>query len=186
MKAHCPRQAGTYGVDGDTDRRRLGAKPSLQLWRRVRAVVRTKVLFASERATSPSCRAIYSWPNATWCGLSHGLDGCNRLPSCDASRDRGAGADGETTTGTDQALPRGERISSPLDLLLNPAQNVPGSVVLMPLVVSVTTTSVNATVIGGLQGGWNTAVNVRLKLALPFWTGNCPAAETDSLLFAFG
>ena len=46
----------------------------------------------------------------------------------------------------------------------------------MLLVVSVTVTSVNSTVIGGLHGGWNVAVSVRLKMALPFWTGKSPAA----------
>src|SRR5574341_1885556 len=56
----------------------------------------------------------------------------------------------------------------------------------MPLVVSVTVTSVNATVIGGLQSGWNTAVRVRLNSALPFCTGKSPSAETDSLLAALG
>lgn len=56
----------------------------------------------------------------------------------------------------------------------------------MALVRSVTVTSVNATVIGGLHGGWNTAVSVSEKFALPFCTGNWPAALTDSLLTAFG
>ena len=56
----------------------------------------------------------------------------------------------------------------------------------MPFVVSVTVTSVNSTVIGGLHGGWNVAVSVRLKLALPFCTGKSPAAETLSLFTAFG
>src|SRR6187549_1245443 len=56
----------------------------------------------------------------------------------------------------------------------------------MPLVVSVTVTSVNWTVIGGLHDGWNVAVSVRLNSALPFWTGKSPSLETSSLLTAFG
>src|SRR6266498_4791865 len=56
----------------------------------------------------------------------------------------------------------------------------------MPLVVSVTDTFVNSTVIGGLHDGWNTAVTDRVQSALPFWTGKSPAAETDALLTALG
>ena len=56
----------------------------------------------------------------------------------------------------------------------------------MLLVVSVTVTSVYWTVIGGLHDGWNVAVSVRLKLALPFWTGKSPSAETLSLFAAAG
>src|SRR5438093_13111796 len=51
----------------------------------------------------------------------------------------------------------------------------------IPFVVSVTVMSVNATVIGGVQSGWNVAVTDRLKFALPFWTGTSSAAETPSL-----
>jgi hypothetical protein len=53
-------------------------------------------------------------------------------------------------------------------------------------VVSDSVTSVNWTVIGGLHGGWNTAVSVSEKFALPFCTGKSPAALTDSLLTALG
>src|SRR5262245_34303615 len=56
----------------------------------------------------------------------------------------------------------------------------------MPLVKSVTVTSVNATGIGGLHDGEDTGVSVSEKSALPFCTGNCPSAETDSLLTALG
>jgi hypothetical protein len=63
---------------------------------------------------------------------------------------------------------------------------VPEKLRVSPLVVSVTVTSVNCTVIGGLQFGWNVAVADSLKLALPFWTGKSPAAETLVLLAAFG
>src|SRR5262245_48408672 len=84
----------TYDVDAGADRRRLGAEA-------VDSVVVTharhgphRVPSASERAAGPSCRAIYSWPAATWCGLGHGLDGRNQLPGCAAPRDRGAGVDG--------------------------------------------------------------------------------------------
>jgi hypothetical protein len=47
-----------------------------------------------------------------------------------------------------------------------------------PLVVSVTVMSVNTTVIGGLQLGWNVAVAESVKSAFPFCTGKSPAAET--------
>ena len=56
----------------------------------------------------------------------------------------------------------------------------------MPLVVSVTVTFVYRTVIGGLHGGWNVAVSVSEKSALPFCTGKLPADETDSLFTALG
>jgi hypothetical protein len=56
----------------------------------------------------------------------------------------------------------------------------------MLFVVSVTVMSVNATVIGGLQSGWNVAVNSIEKRALPFWTGTSSAAETLSLFTALG
>jgi hypothetical protein len=65
-------------------------------------------------------------------------------------------------------------------------QNVPGKLLELPLVSSVIVTSLNATVIGGLQSGWKVAVTVRMNSALPFWTGKSPAAETLSLLAAFG
>jgi hypothetical protein len=55
----------------------------------------------------------------------------------------------------------------------------------MPLVLSVTVTSVKTTVMGGEQLGWNVAVTLRLKLALPFWTGKSPALDTLVLLAAF-
>ena len=60
------------------------------------------------------------------------------------------------------------------------------SVQQMLLVVSHALTSVNTTDIGGLQSGWNVAVTSSENSALPFWTGKSPAAETDSLLAAFG
>jgi len=50
----------------------------------------------------------------------------------------------------------------------------------MLLVVSVTVTSVQRIVIGGLHDGWNVAVSVSEKLAFPFWTGKSPSAEKDS------
>ena len=65
-------------------------------------------------------------------------------------------------------------------------QNVPEKDLLMPLVVSVTVTSVKTTVIGGLHEGEKLAVTVSEKLALPFCTGKSPAAETSTLLTAFG
>src|SRR4030095_11185105 len=42
------------------------------------------------------------------------------------------------------------------------------------------------TVIGGEQSGWNVAVRVRLKSALPFCTGKSPSALTLVLLAAWG
>jgi hypothetical protein len=65
-------------------------------------------------------------------------------------------------------------------------QNVPDKVAEMPLVVSVTVTSVKTTVIGGVQSGWNVAVSVSSKFAFPFCTGKSPSAETLALLAAFG
>ena len=56
----------------------------------------------------------------------------------------------------------------------------------MLLVVSVTTMLTNMTLIGGLQLGWNVAVTLKEKSALPFWTGNVPSVETLSLFEAFG
>src|SRR3954452_7549934 len=56
----------------------------------------------------------------------------------------------------------------------------------MPLVVSVTVTSVNRTVIGGLHDGWNVAVAESVKSALPLWIGKSPAAENEVLFAAFG
>src|SRR6266545_536111 len=56
----------------------------------------------------------------------------------------------------------------------------------MLFVVSVTVTSVYATVIGGLHGGWKVAVSVRLNSALPFCTGKSPSFDTSSLFTAFG
>ena len=65
-------------------------------------------------------------------------------------------------------------------------QNVPEKLCVRPFVVSVTVTSVNTTVIGGLHDGWNVAVAVSVKSALPFCTGKSPAAETLVLFAAFG
>jgi hypothetical protein len=48
----------------------------------------------------------------------------------------------------------------------------------MPFVVSVTVISVYTTVIGGVQSGWNDAVAVSVKSALPFWTGKSPERLT--------
>jgi len=59
-------------------------------------------------------------------------------------------------------------------------------VFVMPLVSSVTVTSVKATVIGGTHSGWKEAVTDRVKSALPFCTGKSPSAETLSLFTAFG
>jgi hypothetical protein len=56
----------------------------------------------------------------------------------------------------------------------------------LPLVASVTVMSVQSTVIGGRHDGENVAVTEREKSALPFWTGNVPSVETDSLFTAFG
>jgi hypothetical protein len=47
-------------------------------------------------------------------------------------------------------------------------QNVPGNEWVRPFVVSVTFTSVNWTVMGGLRLGWNVAVPESVKSALPF------------------
>jgi hypothetical protein len=60
------------------------------------------------------------------------------------------------------------------------------SVQQIEFVVSQTEMSVNPTVIGGLQSGWNVAVNSIEKRALPFWTGTFSSAETLSLFTAFG
>src|SRR5919204_1332056 len=57
---------------------------------------------------------------------------------------------------------------------------------LAPLVSSTRLTSVNWTVIGGLQSGWNVAVSERVPSALPFCTGKSPAELTLSLFTAFG
>ena len=65
-------------------------------------------------------------------------------------------------------------------------QNVPDKVAVMPLVVSVTVTSVKTTVIGGVQSGWNVGVSVSSNVAFPFWTGKSPSAETLALLAALG
>jgi hypothetical protein len=54
------------------------------------------------------------------------------------------------------------------------------------LVVSVSVTFWNSTVIGGLHAGWNTAVAVRVYSDLPFCTGSSAAAVTLVLLTAFG
>ena len=67
-----------------------------------------------------------------------------------------------------------------------PGQNVPGNDLVRPLVVSVTVTSVNSTLIGGLQSGWKVAVTESVKSALPFCTGKSPSAETACLFTAFG
>lgn len=56
----------------------------------------------------------------------------------------------------------------------------------MLFVVSVTVMSVNTTVIGGLQSGWNVAVTSIEKSALPFWTGTSSAPETLTLFAALG
>src|SRR5438132_1165633 len=56
----------------------------------------------------------------------------------------------------------------------------------MPLVMSVTVTPENTTVIGGAHPGLNDAVTLSSKLALPFCTGNVPASDIDSLLAALG
>src|SRR5215475_616446 len=56
--------------------------------------------------------------------------------------------------------------------------SVPGMLALIPLVVSGGEMLVNETVIGGEHAGWNVAVAVRLKSALPFCTGKSPAAVT--------
>jgi hypothetical protein len=61
----------------------------------------------------------------------------------------------------------------------------------MPFVVSTIEMSVNWTVIGGSQLGWNVAVNVAglsavPNSALPFCTGTLRPVETDALLTAFG
>ena len=63
---------------------------------------------------------------------------------------------------------------------------MPGNERVRPFVVSVTVTSVNATVIGGLHSGWNVAVTDSVKSALPFCTGKSPSALTLSLFTAFG
>jgi hypothetical protein len=52
------------------------------------------------------------------------------------------------------------------------------------LVVSVTVTLVNLTVIGGLQLGWNVAVNDSEKSAFAVLTGKSPEAETFVLFAA--
>ena len=70
-------------------------------------------------------------------------------------------------------------------LALGP-QNVPENDFDIPLVVSVTETLLNTTVIGGEQFGWKVAVTVSVKSALPFCTGKSPSAETLCLLAAFG
>ena len=54
------------------------------------------------------------------------------------------------------------------------------------LVVSVTVTSVKATVIGGLHSGVKVAVSVSENYALPFCTGKLSPTETDSLFTALG
>jgi hypothetical protein len=56
----------------------------------------------------------------------------------------------------------------------------------MPLVVSVTVTFVNLTIIGGLHGGKHVAVSVSENSALLFCTGKSRSMETDSLLTALG
>jgi hypothetical protein len=56
----------------------------------------------------------------------------------------------------------------------------------MSWVVSVIVMFVNATVIGGLQSGWNVAVAVSVNSACPFCTGKSPAAETLVLFAASG
>jgi hypothetical protein len=56
----------------------------------------------------------------------------------------------------------------------------------MLLLVSVTVTFVNATVIGGAHSGLNLAVKVSEKFAFPFCTGKLPSFETNSLFSAFG
>ncbi|MDF2733483.1 MAG: hypothetical protein K0S97_106 [Chloroflexota bacterium] len=75
---------------------------------------------------------------------------------------------------------------SPAPSRFKRCQNVPDNVAEMPLVVSVTVTPVKTTVIGGVQSGWNVAVSVSSKVALPFWTGKSPSAETLALLAALG
>jgi hypothetical protein len=45
---------------------------------------------------------------------------------------------------------------------------VPQKLCVRPFVVSVTVTSVKTTVIGGVQSGWNVAVTMSVKSALPF------------------
>ncbi len=61
-------------------------------------------------------------------------------------------------------------VTSPVFVEL--CQKVPGTDLVSPWVRSVTTTLLHTTVIGGLQFGWNVAVKVREKFALPFCTGN--------------
>src|SRR5215475_1573255 len=64
--------------------------------------------------------------------------------------------------------------------------SVPGMLAVIPLVVSVRVMLVNETVMGGEHDGWNVAVAVRLKSALPFCTGKSAAVLTLVLLTAFG
>src|SRR5262245_24081877 len=57
---------------------------------------------------------------------------------------------------------------------------------LAPLVSSTSDTSVNCTVIGGLQFGWNVAVTDSVPSALPFCTGKSSADDTLVLFTALG
>ena len=80
----------------------------------------------------------------------------------------------------------GRRDAAPRSIKAGRPQNVPEKLCVRPFVVSVTVTSVNTTVIGGLHDGWNTAVALSVKSALPFCTGKSPAALTLVLFAAFG